>query len=409
MKKQQKHLFTLVGLLMLVPSQTQAANIFVDAGGGCTLAEAINSANDDDAAGNGCVDGFEHDTITLETDILLEEDEDARPPITTSVTIEGQGHTIDGNGKIGSVLKISRAIFDDVDPCIGGDLTLNNAMITGGNHAHIGGVSLGMLNNGGGITNACFGTVTMNNVTVSENTALGNGGGIFNAPWASLTLNNSTVSGNHAGGIGGGGIYNNDGAVVLNNSTVSNNIAEGNGGGICSEWLYGPDPAFVALLLGVDVSVSLNSSLVSGNTVTGTASTGNEIYQSEVPVYGDNYNLFGHSNESDAAAFSGFAPGENDVNATGGGINGILIPTALSAIIDSLADNGGSTLTHALVPGSPAIDLDPAACSTGLITDQRGEPRPVGAGCDAGAYEVNIVSSNGNAFLPVLNFLLLRN
>ncbi|WLE97728.1 MAG: choice-of-anchor Q domain-containing protein [Candidatus Electrothrix communis] len=401
MKKQQKYFFTLVGLLALVPSQGQAAEIIVGADGVCTLAEAITSANNDDAAGNGCVDGFGHDIITLETDILLEEGEDARPPITTSVTIEGQGHTIDGNGKIGYVLKISRAIYDDVDPCIGGDLTLNNATITGGNHAHTGDVTTGMLNNGGGITNACLGTVTLNNVTVSENTALGNGGGIFNAPGADLTLNNSTISGNLAEGNGGGGVYNNDGYVTLSNSTISDNIAAGEGGGICSVWLYGPLPALIGS------SVVLNNSIISGNT----ASTGNEIYQSKVPVYADNYNLFGHSNESDAAAFSSFAPGENDVNATDGGINGILISTALSAIIDSLADNGGSTLTHALVPGSPAIDLDPnnVECSTGLATDQRGEPRPVGAGCDAGSYEVNMVSSNGNAFLPTLYFLLLRN
>ena len=36
--------------------------------------------------------------------------------------------------------------------------------------------------------------------------------------------------------------------------------------------------------------------------------------------------------------------------------------------------------------GSPAIDQD-ETCSTGLTEDQRGEPRPVGAGCDAGSFE----------------------
>jgi CSLREA domain-containing protein len=50
-----------------------------------------------------------------------------------------------------------------------------------------------------------------------------------------------------------------------------------------------------------------------------------------------------------------------------------------------LADNGGPTATMALTAGSPAIDLIKPPCGT--MPDQRGVPRPQGAGCDAGAYE----------------------
>jgi len=60
-------------------------------------------------------------------------------------------------------------------------------------------------------------------------------------------------------------------------------------------------------------------------------------------------------------------------------------------LLGALANNGPSigsgqaTLTHALLPGSPAIDAgDDASC---LPTDQRGIPRPQGAHCDIGAYE----------------------
>jgi hypothetical protein len=50
-----------------------------------------------------------------------------------------------------------------------------------------------------------------------------------------------------------------------------------------------------------------------------------------------------------------------------------------------LADNGGPTLTHALLAGSPAIDAaDDGICPA---TDQRGVTRPQGAACDVGAYE----------------------
>ena len=83
------------------------------------------------------------------------------------------------------------------------------------------------------------------------------------------------------------------------------------------------------------------------------------------------------------------------------------MPTALSAILSPLANNGGPTRTHALVPGSPALDLD-ATCRPDLTTDQRGYPRPetVGTGCDAGAFEG---TKNNTAFLPAIYLLLLLN
>jgi len=49
------------------------------------------------------------------------------------------------------------------------------------------------------------------------------------------------------------------------------------------------------------------------------------------------------------------------------------------------ADNGGPTLTSALLFGSPAIDAgDNSTCAS---TDQRGAHRPVGPKCDLGAFE----------------------
>lgn len=57
-----------------------------------------------------------------------------------------------------------------------------------------------------------------------------------------------------------------------------------------------------------------------------------------------------------------------------------------------LGNNGGSTQTHALLLGSPAIDAGaPAGCiddlSNPLTIDQRGGQRPVNGICDIGAYE----------------------
>ena len=67
-----------------------------------------------------------------------------------------------------------------------------------------------------------------------------------------------------------------------------------------------------------------------------------------------------------------------------------------------LQANGGPTLTHALLAGSPAIDAgDNTACPS---RDQRGYVRPVGAACDIGAYEFG---SNTAANLPGLSYWAL--
>jgi hypothetical protein len=59
-------------------------------------------------------------------------------------------------------------------------------------------------------------------------------------------------------------------------------------------------------------------------------------------------------------------------------------------LLGALANNGGPTPTHALLPGSPAIDRIPSAFCT-VPTDQRGVLRPYapigGGACDVGAYE----------------------
>lgn len=333
-------------LLMLAGSAAQAADITVD-GTNCTLPDAITAANSDTATG-GCTAGSGDDTITLQADVTLAA---TLPDIVSTMTIEGGGHFISGNNdeNVNSVLLVT----DD------GNLTLNDTTIKEGNAT---GETTG---EGGGIYNS--GTVTLTNSTVSGNTASSGGGGICND--GTVTLTNSTVSGNTAASDGGG--IENFGTLTLINSTISDNTAsDGIGGGLDN---FG-------------VTVTLTSSIISGNS----ASSGNEVYSdSSSTVTAANFNVFGHSGETSAQAFVDFMPGANDVNAASDGGT----PTALDAILNTtLADNGGPTQTHALVAGSPAIDLD-ASCSTGLTTDQRGYTRPAvsGTGCDAGAYEYGAV------------------
>jgi hypothetical protein len=71
-----------------------------------------------------------------------------------------------------------------------------------------------------------------------------------------------------------------------------------------------------------------------------------------------------------------------------------------------LADNGGPTLTMALLPGSPAIDAGDTSLAP--TTDQRDFPRPAGLAADIGAYEYGSVmptvaiSGSGATGLTVL-------
>jgi hypothetical protein len=228
---------------------------------------------------------------------------------------------------------------------------------------------------GGGIYNN--GSLTIANSTLSGNVAIYNGGGVFN--YGSLTLVNSTLSGNSAGSEGGG-VSNEYSDLTLVNSTLSGNTAGYYGGGVSA---FASDLTLVNSTLsgnsastGGGVStrgpsdLTLERTLVSGNT----AVSGAEMYIDEgSSVTADSFNLFGHDTTSGVV---GFDPGASDI-----------VPTqALNAILDSsLAFNGGPTQTHALVPGSPALDAVTAGSCP--ATDQRGFVRPSGVGCDVGAVE----------------------
>ncbi|HEY7329053.1 MAG TPA: choice-of-anchor Q domain-containing protein [Gemmataceae bacterium] len=119
-----------------------------------------------------------------------------------------------------------------------GNLTVNNSTVSD-NTAN---------NNGGGIYSA-FGTAAINNTTISGNTASYSGGGVYNSFAASANINASTLSNNTAGT--GGGIYNfRNATVTLYYSTLSDNT----GGGI-----YNYDYA----------TATVNYSIISGNTSVG--------------------------------------------------------------------------------------------------------------------------------------------
>jgi hypothetical protein len=248
---------------------------------------------------------------------------------------------------------------------------------------------------GGGIYNY-GGAVTLSGVTLSNNTSA-QGGAVVNSSNHLFDIVDSTISGNWA--TQGGGIFNWGSSLAVVNSTISDNFSEGSGGGIfnynqancCTVSLYNAtlagNQANQAVVGGTGggifnsagSTVQLQNTLLDDNT---RSTNGQDVFDDcSGPATSLDYNLF---STTAGCTISGGTHDQKDKP----GLTG------------PLQNNGGPTLTTALLPGSPAIDAgrptNLAGCAdpfgATLHTDQRGAPRPAnGAGktqCDIGAFEL---------------------
>jgi CSLREA domain-containing protein len=260
----------------------------------------------------------------------------------------------------------------DVLPGAGPAISISGLTISGGNGANGGGDGGGVRINGANLT--------LSGVEVTDNQAPGVGGGVF-VEGGVVTIANSTIASNRAAGVGGGV------AVIaatlnLDQSTISGNSSYFGGG----------------IVLDHNVTANLRNATITANTSTNVAGGG------VVAITGSTTTL-----TSTIVAGNTGARGGNDVlgtvqagsannligNGTGlagisNGVNGNLVGTAatpINPLLGLLQLNGGPTRTHALLPGSQAVDhgSNPA----GLTADQRGVgfPRLSGAGVDIGALE----------------------
>jgi hypothetical protein len=256
---------------------------------------------------------------------------------------------------------------------------------------------------GGGIYNDVTGTLTINDSTISGNTAIaspGSGGGIYN--YGTLTINDSTISGNNVGGYFpsyGGGIGNDvRGTLTINNSTISGNSVRNIrsfGGGVANSGTVAISNSTVNGNSGGtwgggvanSGTVAISNSTLSGNS----AHTGGGIYGTATLQNSIVANSPSGGNCSGSITSDGYNVGsDNTCNFNGpGDLNNT------NPVLGPLQYNGGPTQTQALLPGSPAIDAgNPQGCTDGqghlLRTDQRGKPRhdkEDTGGCDMGAYE----------------------
>lgn len=205
------------------------------------------------------------------------------------------------------------------------------------------------------------GAMTITSSVIISNTSVGPffGGGGVAIGSGDLVIVNSTLSDNRATGDGGG-IYVAGGSLSLNNITIANNTADsdndgaGDGGGIA----VAPEGAVV-----------FRNTIIGGNT-----DRGEQAPDCSGTLVSGGYNLVS------------VAAGCTIEGVTDGNLIGV------NPGIGPLRNNGGATLTHALLPGSPAIEggnpLPPGsgenACEP---TDQRGVSRPQWVRCDIGAFE----------------------
>lgn len=206
-----------------------------------------------------------------------------------------------------------------------------------------------------------FGHQTLANSSIINNHATEFGGGIYFGDVSnSHTISNSTISSNNANK--GGGIFDASPGVTVVNSTLSNNSAE-DGGAI---W-------------GGDIARYRNTIIANSSSGANCSQTYNEIL---VENGGNNLQFGGTIADSCSPEI-----------------------TVADPKLSPLTNNGGTTLTYALLPNSLAIDAgDNEYCPT---TDQRGISRPLdGDGdtvaiCDIGAFEFENTPIGSNVSVQI--------
>lgn len=381
-----------------------------NADGDCSLREAIVAANTDTAV-SGCPAGDGADTIlVLEGTYTLtvtgaSEDEALRGDldIVEDVTITGAGKSdtiIDANG-------LDRVFDVRADP----SATVEISHLT---------VTAGAADRYGGGIQVISGTVTLARIRV-RNSEADYGGGLYAADSTMVTVMDSRIYNNAAPAQGGGGIYV-DGVVHLIRSLVDGNTTSGWGAGIWTQ--------LGGIVVVLNSTISGNSTNFVGGGISNHGKTvlyNATIVQNIADAEGDNSGEGGGVYSSGLADLdfrnsiiadnldnssallqhpdcSGrlFGYGNNlieDMNGCTiiGSVAGNV--TGVDPVLGPLQSNGGPTLTHALLAGSPAIDAGfSGGCASGtagmeLTVDQRGFARPVdgnGDGidvCDIGAFE----------------------
>lgn len=287
------------------------------------------------------------------------------------VTLQGNRLTNGGSG--GGVFNIGRLrVFDGV---ISQNFGIYGGGIYNRGNAEINGVVIkgNRAVNGAGVINVrsennalpCF--TSMRNVTLIQNQGDEYGGGIYSGERCTLDINSSTILSNTTKNTGGGMYL--AGLTQVRNSTIALNTASVFGGGISSD---GELTLTNVTLIANQVPRAGNGGGLLG---TGPWTVVNTIIAGSIAANGAGNNCA----VANLTAFNSLSSDNTCVlSGTGNKLN-------IDPMLNPLGDYGGPTLTYLPKAGSPAIDG--VLGSNAPATDQRGFPRPVGAGYDIGAVE----------------------
>jgi hypothetical protein len=312
----------------------------------------------------------------------------------------------------------------------GGTLTLNRSQVIANTAER----------QGGGIYS--FGTLNVTDCTIANNSADSGGGHAGNGTFLRTTIagniahgeNHLTNTSGNGGGILGSGIR-----VI--DSTIEGNQARNAGGGIASKFstIRQSTISGNSAVIGGGLFLSYRNQLDHCTIAFNHANTiGGGIFFTGIDstlshtIVGKNSISFGPGREIGGAiggvinvrnslieyAFgSGLTPSPDGMpDANGNLIGGI---TQIDPMLAPLALNGGPTKTHALLPGSPAINMGDLAATAGVggvpPFDQRGVPftRVHGGRIDIGAFELQPNPLTGdynfNGVVDAADYSLWRN
>lgn len=283
---------------------------------------------------------------------------------------------------------------------------------------------------GGGI-DTYYGTsyedlLEIKRTTISNNTAekqggVGGIGGAISATSAQVKISESTIISNTSDSDGGA-IYMNvrpaEGGgthyrtfVELKNVTLSNNTAKGSGGAISNDTSgtvqAGDTPSRLQM---TNVTIVNNTATSYGGGVYNLYNSGGTSWiKNSIIAQNNAANGKNCADDTTPPTSSGYNVSNDCAWFTGTGDQNNVADVYLS----NLGNYGGSTFTHALLPGSPAFTNVPVAGGQ-LTIDQRNKPRTTGTGkYDSGAFETQApVAANDTATtrqsqtinaIPVLN------
>ena len=224
-----------------------------------------------------------------------------------------------------------------------------------------------------------FAFMTIVDSTITGNTGFGLGSGADSQPV--LTVIRTAVTENAGGGV----ILSFNGGFEMRDSLVAGNLPG-------FDDFFGPQPGDG--IVGGDSPAMVSNTTISGNagigfggvagTIVNSTVTGNAVGIEQGPTLSVGGTIVFANGDGCIGDYTSLG-----YNVTGETCFPDPLPTDIvvnNAKLGPLADNGGQTLTHALLASSPAIDhIPPVDCF--VATDQRGFGRPSGAGCDAGAFE----------------------